>query len=123
MDLRHSGLAQCSDQMTRSCSLVSSHLGVGEARYVLQSAPVGSDNSEDLLPAPVLDLLVEAEEQHHPLQGRRGGLSPGQQEVEETDGEVVLVEPLVLLHGGQVNVNEVPGVLFVQRGAVFDYLI
>ena len=56
-----------------------------------------------------------------PLQG--GGLSPGQQEVVEIDGEVVLVELLVLLHGGQVNIDEVPRVLSVQSRAVFLYLI
>ena len=61
--------------------------------------------------------------QHQPLQRGGGGLSPGQQEVEQIDGEVVLVEPLVLLHGGQVNVDEVLWVFSVQSSAVFDYLI
>ena len=98
-------------------------LGVGEARYVLQSAGVSSDNSDNLLPTPGLDLLVNGEVQHQPLQASGGGLSPGQQEVEETDGEVVHVEPLVLLHGGQVNVDEVPGALFVQSCAVLVDLI
>ena len=98
-------------------------LGEGEARYVLQPAPVGSENSEDLLAAPGLDLLVEGQVENQPLQGSGGGLRPGQQEVEQTDGQVVLVEPLVLLHGGQVDIDEVPGILSVQSSAVFLYLI
>ena len=108
---------------TESLKVLLHDLSVGEVRYVLQPAPVGSDKSEYLLPAPVLHLLVDGEEQHQPLQGGGGGLSPGQQEVEEIDGEVVLVELLVLLHGGQVNIDEVPRVLSVQSRAVFLYLI
>ena len=66
---------------------------------------------------------MEGEVEHQPLQGGGGGLSPGQQEVEEIDGEVVLVETLVLLHGGQVDIDEVSGVLSVQSRSVFLYLI
>ena len=106
-----------------SDSISATDLGVGEVHNVLQSAPVCSNNSEDLLPAPGLDLLVEGEVQHQPLQGGGGGLTPCQQEVEEIEGEVVLVEPLVLLHGGQKDIDEVPGVLAVQSIAVFLYLI
>ena len=99
------------------------NLGVGKVHYVLQSTLIISESSDNLLPAPVLDLLVEAEEHHHPLQGRGGGLSPGQQEVVEIDGEVLLVELLVLLHGGQVHIDEVPGVVSVQSSSMFLDLI
>ena len=78
---------------------------------------------EYLLPAPLLHLGVEGEVEQRPLEGGGGGLRPRQQEVEQIDGEVVLVEPLVLLHGGQVNVDEVLWVFSVQSSTVFDYLI
>ena len=52
-----------------------------------------------------LGSLISHDEQHQP------------------DGEVVSVEVLDLLHGGQVNVDEVPGLVFVQNCSLFVYLI
>ena len=89
-------------------------LSVRQPLYVLYTALVISEDFSDLRPAPVLDLLVEGEVQHQPLQAGGGRLRPRQQEVEQIHGEVVSVETLVILHGYQVNVNEVPRIFWVK---------
>ena len=98
-------------------------LSVRQPLYVLYTALVISEDFSDLRPAPVLDLLVEGEVQHQPLEGGGGRLRPRQQEVEQIHGEVVSVETLVLFHSDEININEVLRVFSVKSCSMFLYLL
>ena len=61
---------------------------------------------------------MEGQVEHQPLQGGGGGLRPGYQKVKHVYGEIVFGEALVILHGGEVNINKVHGIVSVESSSV-----
>ena len=104
----------------QSLHLADDGLAVGQTGGVPQGGALLPRHPGDLLVAALLDLLVPHQVEHHPQQGRAGGLRPGLEQVQARHLQTLLVKvrvrPLLYLH--EVNIDQISGLVGVQAAPV-----